>query len=153
MLAALHPCAAVQAVGEVFNYVFDRANTRQGLRGLFGRIHRVLAPGGLLVFDVAGPGRVRGRGPQYKHAEGRDWVVLVTSEEDRRRRLLTRRITTFRHVGELYRRDQEVHRQRLLSRTELAGPLRRVSFRGRSRDGYGGVRFAPGHFVVEAHKP
>ena len=51
--------------------------------------------------------------------------MLVTNEEDRRHRFLTRRITSFRRVGDLYRRDQEVHRQRLIARSEAGGPAPR----------------------------
>jgi SAM-dependent methyltransferase len=151
--AELPACVAVTAVGEGFNYVFDRGNTPQALVGLFRRIHRALVPGGLLVFDVAGPGRVPGGASQQRYTEGKDWVVLVSAEEDRARRMLTRRITTFRKVGELYRRDDEVHRQRLYERSGLVRQLRRVGFRVRTLRGYTGAQFAPGHFVVVARKP
>jgi hypothetical protein len=39
----------------------------------------------------------------------------MTAEEDRTNGLLTRRITTFRKVGELYRRDQDIHQLRLIT--------------------------------------
>ena len=64
------------------------------------------------------------------------------TEEDRQRQLLTRRITSFRQVGELYRRDQEVHRQRLLAGSELAAQLRSIGFRVRILRGYGPLRSA-----------
>src|SRR5207248_9796921 len=115
--AALPPCVEVTALGECFRFLFDRGSTRRGLRALFRRAHAALCPGGLLIFDVAGPGRVGGRGPRRICAEGDDWAVLVTAEEDRRRRLLTRSITSFRKVSGLYRRDHEVHRLRLFTRT------------------------------------
>ena len=46
-------------------------------------------------------------------SEGEDWVVLVEKEENRERAMLTRRIFSFRKVGEYYRRADEVHHQRL----------------------------------------
>src|SRR5262245_56559071 len=95
------PCVAVAAVGEVSNHLFDRGNRAGAIRKVFRRIHRALAPGGILLFDVAGPGRYPGRGVRKLHAEGPDWAVLVDAEEDRKRGLLTRRITSFRKVGEL----------------------------------------------------
>jgi hypothetical protein len=79
--------------------------------------------------------------------------VLVTAEEDRGRALLTRHITSFRKVGELYRRDHEVHRLRLFRWSELAGPLREVGFRVRRLAGYGEMRFAPGLAGFLARKP
>ena len=97
-------------------------NTRSSLAKLLRRIYESLVPGGLFLFDVAEPGRVPGTGIGRTYFEGDDWAVLVTNEEDRRRRLLTRRITSFRRVGELYRRDQEVHRQRLLAAVRAGGP-------------------------------
>jgi SAM-dependent methyltransferase len=46
-------CVAVTALGECFNYTFDASNGFTALRQLFRRVHAALAPGGLLVFDVA----------------------------------------------------------------------------------------------------
>ncbi|HKQ62101.1 MAG TPA: methyltransferase domain-containing protein [Candidatus Polarisedimenticolaceae bacterium] len=141
----LPPCAAVTALGECFNYLFDRGNTTAGLRRLLQRIHGALGPGGLLVFDVAVPGRLGRAAARRSHAEGRDWAVLVHAEEDRRTRRLTRRITSFRKVGACYRRTVEVHRLRLWDPRKLSAQLRRVGFRVRVLRGYGQLRFAPGH--------
>jgi len=150
--ASLPPCVAVTAVGEVFNYLFDTGNTRKALTRLFRRIHAALAPGGILLFDVAEPGRVTGTGPQRKHVEGEDWAVLVTVEEEPRRRLLTRRITTFRKVGELFRREEEIHRLRLLPRAELVAELRRLGFTVRTLSAYGSLSFGPGQVGFLARK-
>jgi SAM-dependent methyltransferase len=150
--AKLPPCVAVAAVGEAFNYLFDSGNSERAPAKLFKRIHTALEPEGLLLFDVAEPGRVPGTGPQRKHVEAEDWAVLVTLEEDRRRRLLTRRITTFRKVGDLYRRDEEVHRQRLFPRSEVAARLRGLGFRVRTLTGYGPERFARGQVGFLARK-
>jgi hypothetical protein len=125
----------------------------EALQGLFRRIFAALVPGGLLVFDVAGPGRVPGGGPRMFHREGEDWAILVTTEEDRLRGLLTRWITSFRKVTELYRRDHEVHRLRLYARSQVAAALREVGFRVRGLSGYGELRFGPGHAGFLARKP
>jgi len=151
--AELPPCVAVAAVGECVSYLFDDSNSKSTLAKLFRRIHAALAPGGLFLFDVVAPGRVPGTGPRRAFFEGADWAVLVTSEEDRRRGLLTRRITSFRRVGDLYRRDEEVHRQQLLKRAELASQLRSMGFRVRIIRGYGPLRFGPGHVGFTARKP
>ena len=153
LTAELPPCVAVTAVGECVNYRFDAGNTKQGLHQLFRRIYEALCPGGLLVFDVAEPGRVPGSGPQRTFREGEGWAVLVTAEEDRRRELLTRRITSFRKVGAGYRRGHEVHQLRLLRRSEVAGQLRGVGFRVRVLSGYGRERFPPGYAGFLARKP
>jgi SAM-dependent methyltransferase len=149
----LPSCVGVAAVGEGFNYLFDRSNTKHRLSRLLRRIYKALDPKGVLIFDVAAPGRVPEGGPRRSYVEGKDWAVLVTAEEDRRRRLLTRRITSFRRVGELYRRDQETHRLRLLSRSEVASELRGLGFRARILSGYGPLKFVPGHVGFLAGKP
>jgi SAM-dependent methyltransferase len=146
-------CVAVTAIGECFNYLFDRRNTERRLIGLFRRVYDALVPGGVLIFDVAGPGRVVGSGVQRKYWEGNDWATLVAVEEDRQRKLLTRRITSFRKVGDLYRRNEEIHRQRLFTRSEMAEPLRSCGFRVRVLRGYGPMRFPRGLFGFLARKP
>jgi SAM-dependent methyltransferase len=151
LAAELPPCVAVAAVGECFNYLFDSGNTGQGLVALFRRIYGALSRGGQFVFDVAGPGRVPV--PRRTFTEGDGWAVLVTAEEDRGAAVLTRRITSFRRVGQLYRRDEGVHRLRLMGRAEVASELRGIGYRVRPLAGYGPLRFPPGHAGFLASKP
>jgi SAM-dependent methyltransferase len=153
LAAKVPPCVAVTAIGECLCYFGDGSDPWPALPELFRRIHDALRPGGLLLFDVAAPGRVPGRGPRKGWREGEDWTVLVEAEEDRRRKLLTRRITTFRKVGTLYRRGDEVHRLRLYTRAELGGLLRQAGFRVGFLRAYGKQRFPPGYFAVVARKP
>jgi len=51
--------------------------------------------------------------------------------------MLTRWISSLREVGEHYRRDDEVRRQRLYESSEVAGEKRGVSFRVRTMRSYG----------------
>jgi SAM-dependent methyltransferase len=150
--AQIPSCVAVAAVGECFNYLFDASHSRARLTALFRRTYRALNPGGLLLGDVAEPGRVPG-GAVKSFADGEDWVVLVSSREDRRRKQLTREITSFRRIDDSYRREHEVHHQRLLPRVELVGDLREAGFRCRVLKGYGELRFGPGHWGFLARKP
>jgi SAM-dependent methyltransferase len=152
LTAKLAPSVAIAAVGECINYSFEDGNFRSSVQKLLRRIHGSLVPGGVFLFDVAEPGRVPGSGVTRTYFEGDDWAVLVNNEEDRQRKLLTRRISTFRRVGDLYRRDQEVHRQRLLAGTELASQLRSIGFRVRILRGYGTLRFGRGHIGFLARK-
>ena len=151
--AELPPCVAVAAVGEAINYLFDGDGARRGPRKLFRRVYDALAPGGPFVLDLAGPGRVGGAGRSLHWAAGEDWAVLVRAAEDRRRRLLTREITSFRKVGVAYRRDHEVHRQRLYPPAEAAALLRGAGFRVRLLRGYGKLRFARGLAGFLARRP
>jgi SAM-dependent methyltransferase len=147
--AELPPCVAVTAIGECFSYLFDERVASGGIDTLFARIHRALEPRGVLLFDVAAPGRVRGLSPQRNWRTGDDWAVLVEVDEDVVGRRLTREITTFRRVGagqdDPWRRSHEVHRLRLYDRRELDARLRAAGFRVRSIGGYGSLRFAHGH--------
>lgn len=151
--ADIPSCDAVTSIGEVFNYLFDPENSSRNLDGLFLRIHDALAPGGVLVFDVAEPGQVRRGAMERGFSEGEDWAVLVEKEEDAGRGILTRRIVSFRRVGEYYRRDDEVHRQRLYKSPEIAGKLRRAGFRVRTMRGYGRYRLPGAHAAFVARKP
>jgi SAM-dependent methyltransferase len=153
LTAEILPCVVVTAVGECLNYLFDGRNSKTKLAQLFRRIYAALRAEGLFLFDVAEPGRVPGTGLERSYFEGDGWAALVTSEEDRHRKLLTRRITSFRQVGDLYRRDQEVHRQRLLSRSELTSELRKIGFRVRTLRSYGPLRFGRGHVGFLGRKP
>ena len=148
----LPSCVAVAAIGECFNYLFDEDNTEQALYKLLSRIHKALGLAGLLLFDVAEPGRVPGSGLQQAHTEGEDWAVLMSTEEDRKNRLLIRSITTFRKDGELYRRDQEIHRLRLVTRSELLKQLSGLGFKVYILDRYGQLQFSPGHTGFLANK-
>jgi len=143
-------CDAITALGEVFSYRFDARHDTRALPRLFRRLHAALRPGGLLVFDLAEPGR--GAGPPPSHRIGADWAVTVDFEEDARRRELTRYITTFRKHGEIWRRSDEVHKLRLHRAADVAAVLRRCGFRARVLRGYGAYRFPPHYAAVRARR-
>lgn len=147
----LPPCVAVTAIGECVNYAFD-PGSRKKLPTFFRRVHEALRPGGILVFDIVEPGQVGGA-PQRKFIEGPGWAVLVEAREDRKRTLLTRRITSFRRVGKLYRRSEEIHRLHSYTAAELLVDLKRAGFQARILRGYGRFRFAPAHAGLLARKP
>jgi len=128
-------CVAVTSLGECLNYLFDETNSINQLRRLFRRVYSALQPRGLFIFDIAEPGR--GKGPRQKHREGTDWAVLIEVDEDVRTNRLTRRIISFRKIGSLFRRDEEVHQLRLYRRSEVLKELRAAGFRARTRDRYG----------------
>ena len=153
--AELPRCDAVVAVGEVVNYAFDPRSSKRALAAFFARAREALRPGGLLVFDAAGPGRAPGgRSSGFRHGE--DWAVIFEAREDRGGRRLTRRITTFRRAGGGpgggWRRSDETHELRLYAASELARMLRRGGFRVRIRRGYGAEPLGPGLRVLVARR-
>jgi SAM-dependent methyltransferase len=147
------PCNAITSLGECFNYLFDPDNARQSLGQFFRRIYRALAPGGVLIFDIVEPGQIKPGIKTKTFTEGQDWVVLVEKEENLKPMRLTRRIITFRKVGEHYRRDDEQHRQRLFKATDVASQLRRAGFRVRTSRRYGQFRLPPARMALVARKP
>jgi SAM-dependent methyltransferase len=150
--AELPACVAVAAVGECLNYLFDAGHSLAAVDELFRRIHEALAPGGILLFDLAEPGRVPGGGPRRSFVEGVDWAVLAESEENEDHHILTRRITTFRQVGALFRRGRETHRLRLIPHGEVKATLNAMGFHVEVLDGYGRHRFPAGLVGFRARK-
>jgi SAM-dependent methyltransferase len=147
--ARLPRCAAVTAIGEAVAY--GTGPSAPGLLALFRRVHSALRPGGVLVFDLRTPSTVRAGGTRTAFTLAGAWAVLVQREVRGRR--LVRRITTFRRVGNRYRRSDEVHRVRLYGAGEVLRLLRRAGFRARAFRGYGRLRFAADVVGFVARKP
>lgn len=151
--APLPPCDAVTAISEVLNYLFDPENEERGLERLFGRVHEALRPGGVFVFDVLGPGQVPPGTTSRGWSAGEDWAVLNEKAEDRERGTMTRRIVSFRKVGEHYRRDGEVHRVRLYDPGEVEGSLGRAGFEVTTLGAYGDYPLGQNHAAFVARRP
>ncbi len=134
---------AVTSIGECINYCFERSVELRPLARLFERVYASLRPGGVFVFDAAGPARIPAATVR-RWFSGSDWAILVETEGDRRRASLTRRITCFRKVGRLYRRSEEVHRLRLFEPSELVSALRRAGFEARRVSALGTFRLPRG---------
>ena len=150
----LPACDAVTAIGEIVNYRFDPKHSRGALTRLFRRVHAALRPGGLFVFDVAGPDRVPAEVPGQYWKEGADWSMHVEVDGNAHSRWMTRKIVCFRkNATGRYRRSEETHRLRLLDAAEVAAELETIGFRVRLQDSYGRFRLYPGMRAVVARKP
>lgn len=151
--ADIPTCVAVTAIGEVVNYAFDPANTEAALSDLVRRAYEALASGGILLFDIAGPDRAQSGESHRTHATGCDWAVIVETSVEPGTGVLTRQITSFRQVGDLYRRDDEVHRL-LLRETEAVLELLRVAgFETEILPRYGSVPLPRGVVPFLSRKP
>jgi hypothetical protein len=62
-------------------------------------------------------------------------------------------LTTFRRIGALYRRDEEVHRPTLLDPAAVESALRAVGFEVEVIPGYGTTPLPPGLIAFLARKP
>ena len=134
----------------MLNYTFDRDNSRRELARLFRRVHDALQPGGVFIFDLAGPERELGRVPR-RWTAGDDWAILL--EVSRGQKQLTRRMTVFCKIGERYRRSEEVHRLRLYAARDTLNDLRSAGFTARTIKGYGESEFFRGLAGFVARRP
>jgi hypothetical protein len=151
--AEIPPCQAVTSISECINYLFDPENNRRTLATLFRRVYQALTPGGVFIFDIAEPGQITPEKPARWFTEGDGWMVLVDKSEDLRQMTFTRKIITYRKVGNYYRRDDEIHRQLLYKAADIAKELRRAGFRVSVRRSYGDYALPPSHAAFTARKP
>ncbi|MBX7164934.1 MAG: class I SAM-dependent methyltransferase [Pirellulales bacterium] len=152
LTARFPACVAVTSIGEVFSYLFDRRNHQRRVVALARKIHRALVPGGLLLFDVVTKGRVPPGGARSFQLTD-DWACLYAAEVDAADRHITRRITSFRRDGEVYRRTDEVHDVRVADAAELRAGLIDAGFQVRTLRGYDAFRFPRGITGFLGRKP
>ena len=132
----LPPCVAVTAIGECFNYVSDPRNTPTALSRVFRRVFSALQPGGFLLCDVAGPGRLGQGQVRQSFYDHPGWTLYVRAEENRSGSRLTRDMVLFRLIGSRYRRSDEHHTLRLYPPGTIASRLSNAGFRVRRLRGY-----------------
>jgi SAM-dependent methyltransferase len=137
-------CVAVAAVGEVLGYAFDSRARRPAIRSLFHKVRAALQPGGVFLFDVAGPGRGQARGVRRTLFEGKDWTICSETTEDRAARTLRRHSVFFRRRDGGYRRGEELHVLNLLEPGDVADDLAAAGFRARRLRHYGDLRLPRG---------
>lgn len=146
-------CNAVTSIGECFNYLFDKKNSKNELIKLFNKIFNSLYSDGLFIFDIIEPGLLTGNELLKNFWKGSDWVTLVRKTEDINDNILKREITSFRRIGKEYRRSDEVHCLKLYKGSEIAIELRKIGFRVRILRGFGVFRFPKNHVAFVARKP
>jgi SAM-dependent methyltransferase len=148
----LPPCNAVTSMGECLGYLFDEKNSPKALTKLFARVYDSLRPGGLFIFDIAQPGQIPAA-LRVRYFAKPDWAVLREADEDRQKMILTRRMTIFRKVGNLYRRSEETHRLRLYWGADLARSLRTLGFSACVLRAYGKYPLTGNRVAILARKP
>ena len=149
----LPACDAVTAIGEIVNYRFDPKHSRAAVSRLFRRVHAALRPGGLFVFDVAGPDRVPAEVPVKYWKEDTDWAIHVEVDGNAQSRWMSRKIVCFRgSAAGHYRRSEELHRLRLFDPNEVVAELQKIGFRAKVQKGYGRFRLYPGRHAIIARK-
>jgi SAM-dependent methyltransferase len=145
----LPACDAITALGECFNYQVDKRSNKRQLSLFFARVYNALRPGGVFVFDMAGPERARHR--KMRHWNAPNWSLLLHTSQSSGQ--LERRITTFRKIGDTYRRREHIHRLQLYQPSELASQLRSIGFRVRLVRRFGKFPLPAGIYGFVARKP
>jgi SAM-dependent methyltransferase len=135
---ALPPCVAVAAIGEALCYATDPAAGLDALAARFRDVYAALAPGGLLVFDVSGPGRSGPSGVRHVTWErDGDRIEVVEREEGG---ALTRDIQITPRSGEP---THERHVLRTYSPASVMERLGEAGFRAEAPAGWGAQSLAP----------
>lgn len=148
----LPACAAVTAIGEALNYL-PAPGADVDLDAVFLRVFTALHPGGVFIFDIAETRLALAEHETRSFAAGRDWAVVVEKRADPSLRLLERRIVSFRRIGKMYRRNEEIHQLQLYERGEIMSLLTQAGFHARVLSSYGKQRIPPGRSGFLAVKP
>ena len=150
-------CVGVVATGEVLCYATDQRAGREALARLAARVRDALAPGGIWLFDVSGPGRAGPTGTAKQFHRADDWCLGMTATEDATTGRLDREITIFTErdgSDGRYDRVEEHHVLHLYDPDDLLELLGAAGFDAVVEDGYrtpgthpGAM---PGWYVVRA---
>lgn len=141
---------AVAAVGEAFSYATDPTASLPALGERLAAIHRALVPGGLLLFDVAGPGRSGPMASRERSFDADGARLRIREHEEATSSTLTRDLTIFLPPG---RRTHETHRLTLYDPEEIEALLTKNSFAGERLKRYDQTQFPPGWHGFAATKP
>jgi len=146
---ALPDCVAVAAIGEIFCYAFDERAGLDAFARMIRTIHRALVPGGVFLFDVAGPGRVV-LSPRTNFVDNEYWSIVHRATESGE--TLTREIVTFVREDDTYRRSDERHVLRLYRPEDILAALAAAGFRATALAAYGDFTLPAGWHAFIARK-
>jgi len=142
-------CAGVAAIGEIFCYAFDERAGLDAFARAMKRIYAALEPGGVFLFDVAGPGRVV-PSPRTNLVDRAEWSIVHKATETGD--TLTREIVTFVREGDMYRRSDERHVLRLYRPAEILDALSAAGLQATMLSGYGAFTLPAGWHPFLARK-
>ena len=106
------------------NYLTDVRALRRTLQ----RLHLFVAPGGVFLFDINTPEKLRGLDGQVFLDGGDDVYCVWRTEFNKRSRICTYGMDIFQREGALWRRSQEEHYEKAWEVEELTGFLREAGF-------------------------
>lgn len=106
------------------DYITDPDACRQAIR----RIYRALNPGGIFIFDVNTPEKLRAMDGQIFLDEDDDVYCVWRGEFDSRTNICSYGMDLFQREGDVWYRSFEEHREYAYSRQQLTDFLREAGF-------------------------
>ena len=141
MLAqAAEKCRGAGPIEPIFLDSINYVTSPKKLARAFRRVHTFLMPGGLFLFDINTPQKLRGLDGQMFLDESEDAYCVWRADWSERRRICTYGMDIFRlEPGGLWSRWEEVHEEYAYEPAELEELLRQAGFRQIRQ--YGELRF------------
>lgn len=106
------------------DYILDPDDCKEAIR----RIHRVLNPGGVFIFDVNTPEKLRAMDGQVFLDEDDDVYCVWRGEFDRQSNICSYGMDLFQRQGDIWHRSFEEHREYAYSQSQLTGFLKDAGF-------------------------
>ena len=106
------------------DYITDPKDCQEAIR----RIYRVLNPGGIFIFDVNTPEKLRGMDGQVFLDEDDDVYCVWRGEFDEETNICTYGMDLFQRSGNVWRRSFEEHQEYAYSAEQLVGYLKQAGF-------------------------
>jgi ubiquinone/menaquinone biosynthesis C-methylase UbiE len=106
------------------DYITDPDDCAEAIR----RIYRVLNPGGIFIFDVNTPEKLRAMDGQVFLDEDEDVFCVWRGEFDEQTNICSYGMDLFQRQGSVWRRSCEEHREYAYTAEQLKGFLRQAGF-------------------------
>lgn len=108
------------------DYITDPKDCAEAIR----RVYRALNPGGIFIFDVNTPEKLRAMDGQVFLDEDDDVYCVWRGEFDEQTNICSYGMDLFQRQGRLWRRSFEEHREYAYSAEQLTGFLKAAGFTG-----------------------
>ena len=106
------------------DYITDPKDCAEAIR----RVYRALNPGGIFIFDVNTPEKLRAMDGQVFLDEDDDVYCVWRADFDEARRICTYGMDIFTRAGRLWQREGEAHEEYAYTRRELTEYLEQAGF-------------------------
>lgn len=106
------------------DYITDSGDCAEAIR----RVYKILNPGGIFIFDVNTPEKLRAMDAQVFLDEDDDVYCVWRGEFDEKTNICSYGMDLFQRRGELWERSFEEHREYAYSQEQLVGYLKEAGF-------------------------